>query len=53
MILGRQYLHNIPTVLITLVTLIALWKFGKKLPEPLILAIAAIAGLVLAGAGLF
>jgi len=46
-ILGRQSLHNIPTVLIALVTLIALWKFGKKLPELFIVAIAAIAGLVL------
>jgi chromate transporter len=46
-ILGRQSLHDIPTVLIALVTLTALWKFGKKLPEPLIVAIVAIAGLVL------
>jgi chromate transporter len=46
-ILGRQSLRDIPTLLIGLTTLIALWKFGKKLPEPLVVAIAAIVGLVL------
>ncbi|MBD2037446.1 chromate transporter [Leptolyngbya sp. FACHB-321] len=46
-ILGRQSLRDIPTLLIGLVTLIALWKLGKKLPEPVVIMIAAIAGLVL------
>jgi chromate transporter len=46
-ILGRQSLKDIPTLLIGLVTLAALWKFGKKLPEPVVIAIAAIAGLIL------
>ncbi len=45
-VLGRQSLHDIPTLLIGLITLTALWKFGKKLPEPLIVAIAAVVGLV-------
>lgn len=44
-VLGRQSLRDIPTLLIGLITLAALWKFGKKLPEPLIVAIAAIVGL--------
>jgi chromate transporter len=46
-VLGRQSLHDIPTLAIALVTLIALWKLGKKLPEPLIVVLAAIVGLVL------
>jgi len=46
-VLGRQSLRDIPTLLIELVTLMTMWKFGKKLPEPLIVALAAIAGLVL------
>lgn len=46
-VLGRQSLRDLPTILIGLVSLAALWKFGKKLPEPLVVAIAAIAGLVL------
>jgi chromate transporter len=45
-VLGRQSLHDIPTLLIGLITLAALWKLGKKLPEPLIVAIAAVVGLV-------
>jgi chromate transporter len=45
-VLGRQSLHDILTLLIALVTLMALWKFGKKLPEPIVVAIAAIVGLV-------
>jgi len=46
-VLGRQSLRDIPTFLIGLITLIALWKFGKKLPEPLVVLVAAIAGLIL------
>lgn len=45
-VLGRQSLRDIPTLLIGLVTLAALWRFGKKLPEPLLVAIAAIIGLL-------
>lgn len=45
-VLGRQSLRDIPTLLIGIITLAALWKFGKKLPEPIIVAIAAIVGLV-------
>jgi chromate transporter len=45
-VLGRQSWRDIPTVLIGIITLIALIKLGKKLPEPLIVAIAAIVGLL-------
>lgn len=43
-VLGRQSLHDLPTFLIGLIALISSWKLGKKLPEPLIIMIAAIAG---------
>ncbi len=46
-ILGRQSLHDVATIAIGLMTLIGLWTLGKKLPEPLVIAVAAIAGLVL------
>jgi chromate transporter len=46
-VLGQQSLRDIPTLLIGLVTLGVLWKFGKKIPEPLIVAIAAVVGLLL------
>lgn len=46
-VLGRQTLRDIPTIAIALVTLVALVKFGKKLPEPLIVAIAALLGLLI------
>lgn len=45
-VLGQQSLKDIPTILIGLVTLGVLWQFGKKIPEPLIVAIAAIIGLI-------
>ncbi|QFZ91482.2 chromate transporter [Synechococcus elongatus] len=45
-VLGRQSLHDLPTFLIGLIALISSWKLGKKLPEPLIIVIAAIAGVI-------
>ncbi|GBF86500.1 chromate transporter [Aphanothece sacrum] len=45
-VLGQQSLRDIPTILMGLLTLTVLWRFGKKIPEPLIVAIAAIVGLV-------
>lgn len=45
-VLGRQSIRDIPTILIGGITLAALSKFGKKLPEPIIVAIAAVVGLV-------
>jgi chromate transporter len=45
-VLGRQSIRDIPTLSIAILTLVALWKVGKKLPEPVIVAIAAIVGLI-------
>jgi chromate transporter len=39
-------LVDVPTVAIALLTLALLWKFGKKLPEPLVVLVAAIVGLI-------
>jgi chromate transporter len=46
-VLGRKSLVDIPTVLIALVSLGLLWYFKKKLPEPVLVLIAAGVGLVL------
>jgi chromate transporter len=45
-VLGRRSLVDVPTVAIALITLALLWKFGKKLPEPLVVLVAAIVGLI-------
>lgn len=45
-VLARQSLQDLPTVLIGLLALASLWKFGKKLPEPYVVAAAAIVGLI-------
>jgi len=45
-VLGRRALHDLPTVLIALVTLVLLVKF-KKLQEPLIIAVAGAVGISL------
>lgn len=44
-ILGRRSLIDLPTVLIAVVTLALLWKFKQRLPEPVMVAIAAAVGL--------
>lgn len=46
-VLGRRSLTDIPTVLIALSTLVLLWKFKKKLPEPVVVLAAAVFGLVI------
>lgn len=46
-VLGRRSLTDLPTVLIALLTLALLWKFKKKLPEPLVVLAAAIVGLII------
>lgn len=46
-VLGRRSLIDLPTVLIAVVTLALLWKFKHKLPEPVMVAIAAVVGLVI------
>jgi chromate transporter len=46
-VLGRKSLVDIPTMIITLVSLGLLWTLKKKLPEPLLIVAAAVAGLIL------
>ncbi len=45
-VLGRRSVIDLPTLLIALATVGALWKF-KKVPEPAIVAAAALLGLVI------
>jgi chromate transporter len=45
-VLGKRSITDLPTVLILAATLLLLWK-AKKVPEPAIVAIAALAGLVI------
>jgi chromate transporter len=47
-VLGRRALHDVPTVLVALVTVGLLVKF-KKLQEPLLIAAAGVVGVVLKG----
>jgi len=44
-VLGKRSITDIPTILIMAATLLVLWKV-KKIPEPAIVALAAVAGLV-------
>ena len=44
-VLAKRSIFDIPTVLLALMTILLLWKF-KKLPEPVIVAGAALIGLV-------
>jgi chromate transporter len=45
-VLGKRSVTDIATVAILLITVLVLWK-AKKLPEPVIVALAAVAGLVI------
>jgi chromate transporter len=45
-VLARRSLVDIPTVLVAVVTVLLLWRF-KKLQEPVVIAAAAAAGLIL------
>ena len=45
-VLGRRSITDIPTVVIMAVTLLLLWKV-KKIPEPAIVVLAAVAGLAI------
>ena len=45
-VLGKRSIVDLPTLAIALVTVVLLWK-AKKLPEPLIVAAAAMVGLLL------
>src|SRR5438067_9255669 len=44
-VLGRRSITDFPTIAIMAVTLLLLWKV-KKIPEPAIVALAAVAGLI-------
>ncbi|MBS0343765.1 MAG: chromate transporter, partial [Proteobacteria bacterium] len=45
-VIGQQSITDIPTALLALVTVGVLWRF-KKVPEPVVVVVAALAGLVL------
>ena len=45
-VLGKRSVIDAPTAILALVTLAALWRF-KKLQEPVVVAIAAVAGLLI------
>jgi chromate transporter len=45
-VIAKRSIIDIPTVLIALATIALLWKF-KKLPEPLLIAVAAVLGLII------
>jgi len=45
-VLGKRSIVDLPTVLMMLVTVVLIWKV-KKLPEPVIVALAALAGLII------
>lgn len=46
-VLGRRAIIDLPTALLALTALLTLWKSPRRIPEPLIVAAAAAAGLVL------
>lgn len=46
-VLGRRTLVDWPTVIMALISLVLLWKFKKKLPEPALVAGAAVVGLLI------
>lgn len=46
-VLARQSLQDLPTVLIAITALFSLWFFGRKLPEPLVVAAAAVLGILI------
>ena len=45
-VIGQRSITDVPTALLAILTAAALWRF-KKLPEPLVVALAAVAGLLL------
>lgn len=46
-VLGRRAITDVTTGLLALAALLVLWRSPRRIPEPVIVAIAAIAGLVL------
>jgi chromate transporter len=47
-VLGRRAIYDLPTVAIAAITLLALFRL-KKAPEPLVIAVAGVCGLLLRG----
>jgi chromate transporter len=45
-VLGKRSIVDLPTVLLMVITIVLIWKV-KKLPEPVIVAFAALAGLLI------
>ena len=45
-VLGKRSIVDLPTVLIMIITIALIWKV-KKLPEPVIVALAEVAGLMI------
>ena len=45
-VLGKRSIIDLPTALIMAVALVLLWK-AKKIPEPAIVALAAVTGLII------
>lgn len=46
-VLGRRAIIDLPTALLALTALLVLWKSPRRIPEPVIVVAAAIAGLLL------
>ncbi len=46
-VLGRRAITDVATALLALSALLVLWKSPRRIPEPLIVALAALAGLIL------
>jgi chromate transporter len=46
-VLGRRAITDIPTSLLAVVAMLILWKSPRRIPEPIIVAAAAVAGLAL------
>lgn len=46
-VLGRRAIIDLPTALLAVTALLVLWKSPRRIPEPVIVATAAIAGLLL------
>jgi len=46
LVLGKRTLTDLPTLALALITAIILFRF-KKLPEPLVIGVAAFAGIIL------
>lgn len=46
-VLGRRAIFDLPTALLALTALLILWKSPRRIPEPILVAGAAVAGLLL------